>query len=319
MLLNQTLKDIEILIIDDGSSDYSPTILHDFASKDARIRLFQQKNSGASAARNKGIEESRGEFICFLDSDDFYEDSSYLEKLYLGATKNDQLIAGASFVNYRSSENIEDDFSCSPFYKGYTFKDSKVLSYNDYQFDYGFHRFIFHRSLFSDEQNRFCNLSFFEDPVFLVKIMHQAKSFYACSDAKYFYRAESSQRKWDTDKVLELMQGVRLNLQFAQNENLPLLYWYTLNHFNYESGACQIGLNRRINLRIVDENLRKMESELDAKLYSLGAKRSGSCSSNENLTFNFDLRQAINEFTKLPFHTKLRRRIGFELRKQGLR
>ena len=319
MLAGQSLQDIEILIIDDGSSDSSPKILHDFAATDARIKLFQQSNCGVSVARNKGIEKSTGDFITFLDSDDFYGNDRYLETLYLDATRNNQLISGASFVNYRSSEYVEDDFSQSPFYCGYTFNDNKLINYNEYQFDYGFHRFIFHKSLFSNGQNRFCNLSFYEDPVFLVKIMHQAKSFFACSDAQYFYRAESSQRLWDTNKILALMEGVRMNMQFAHSENLALLYWYTLNHFNKESGACEVGANRRVNLRIVDESLNEIEQEFDANLYSSGARDSGFCTSAEDLLFNFDLRQVINDYTKLPYHTKLRRRAGFELRKLGLR
>lgn len=69
-ILNQTYENIEIIIIDDGSTDNSYKILQKFQNKNKRIRLLQQKNSGQGVARNKGIEISKGEYIFFIDSDD---------------------------------------------------------------------------------------------------------------------------------------------------------------------------------------------------------------------------------------------------------
>ena len=66
-IINQTLKDIEIICIDDGSIDNSLTILKEYKKKDKRIQILSQKNSGAAFARNKGINFSKGEFIAFLE------------------------------------------------------------------------------------------------------------------------------------------------------------------------------------------------------------------------------------------------------------
>ncbi|MCC5810381.1 MAG: glycosyltransferase, partial [Ectothiorhodospiraceae bacterium] len=67
-VLAQTYQHFEMLVVDDGSTDQTPELMRRFAS-DSRIRYFQQENQGQSVARNRGIEESKGEFICFLDSD----------------------------------------------------------------------------------------------------------------------------------------------------------------------------------------------------------------------------------------------------------
>lgn len=70
-LINQTLKNTEIICIDDGSTDNSYEILCEYAAKDNRFIILQQENKGAGAARNKGMEIAKGEFLAFLDADDF--------------------------------------------------------------------------------------------------------------------------------------------------------------------------------------------------------------------------------------------------------
>lgn len=76
-IIYQTYKDIEILLIDDGSPDNCGNICEEYALKDKRIRVFHTENRGLSAARNLGIKESRGEFIGFVDSDDWIELDMY--------------------------------------------------------------------------------------------------------------------------------------------------------------------------------------------------------------------------------------------------
>ena len=72
-VINQTLKDIEIICVDDGSPDNSGKILDEYAKKDNRVHVIHQKNAGVSVARNNGISEAKGEYIKFLDSDDFID------------------------------------------------------------------------------------------------------------------------------------------------------------------------------------------------------------------------------------------------------
>lgn len=85
-LVKQTLKDIEIICINDGSLDNSNKIAQSYAKKDSRIILINQANKGLSAARNVGIDAARGKYISFVDSDDWI-DLDFLEKLYIVAEK----------------------------------------------------------------------------------------------------------------------------------------------------------------------------------------------------------------------------------------
>ena len=71
-IINQTLKDIEIILINDGSNDKTEQIIKEYAKKDKRIIILKQKNKGAGAARNRGIQISKGEYISFIDSDDMF-------------------------------------------------------------------------------------------------------------------------------------------------------------------------------------------------------------------------------------------------------
>ncbi len=80
-IVNQTFKDIEIILINDGSTDNSLNICKEYAKKDHRIRLINKPNGGLSSARNVGIDLSTGEYLGFVDSDDWIALNMY-EKLY---------------------------------------------------------------------------------------------------------------------------------------------------------------------------------------------------------------------------------------------
>ncbi|SCZ76082.1 glycosyltransferase family 2 protein [Pseudobutyrivibrio xylanivorans] len=94
-ILNQTLRDIEIICIDDGSTDSSLEILHLFKKKDKRIVVVSQSNQYAGAARNRGIEMASGEYLSFLDADDYFS-PDMLEKAYNAAvsTESDLVVFG---------------------------------------------------------------------------------------------------------------------------------------------------------------------------------------------------------------------------------
>ncbi len=101
-ILAQTLKDIEIILVDDGSPDSCPHIVDEYAKQDSRIKAIHQENSGYSKAVNRGIAEAQGEYIGIIESDDWIEPDMY-EKLYRSAKKYDTDVTKGMFTKYNST------------------------------------------------------------------------------------------------------------------------------------------------------------------------------------------------------------------------
>ncbi|MBQ9658996.1 MAG: glycosyltransferase, partial [Clostridia bacterium] len=95
-LIRQTLKDIEIIIIDDGSTDGSPAICDQYAKKDNRIRVIHKQNEGLGFARNTGLNYAKGDYIAFIDSDDYINETAF-NKAYQEAISNNTDIAFYGF------------------------------------------------------------------------------------------------------------------------------------------------------------------------------------------------------------------------------
>ncbi|MGO4961219.1 glycosyltransferase family 2 protein [Jeotgalibaca porci] len=111
----QTHQNIEIIIVDDGSTDNSVAIIKTLANNDARIKLLIQENNGPSSARNKGIRYANGDYIMFVDGDDYISDdyiSNIVDNLH---EQCDMIIAGFRYVYDDGTENIIEgiDFDCS--------------------------------------------------------------------------------------------------------------------------------------------------------------------------------------------------------------
>ena len=94
-VLGQTLQDIEIFCIDDGSTDESLDVLQEYEETYSSVHVFQQPNSGAGAARNLGLQHAKGEYIAFLDADDYYLDADALQKMYCMCKQNNVKVCGS--------------------------------------------------------------------------------------------------------------------------------------------------------------------------------------------------------------------------------
>lgn len=98
-VLNQSLHFFELILVDDGSSDKSVKICVEYAQRDSRVQIYQQKHQGPGHARNLGLKLAKGKYLSFLDSDDFFE-PDMLKTLYLCAEKNDTEVIFYFYSNF---------------------------------------------------------------------------------------------------------------------------------------------------------------------------------------------------------------------------
>ena len=102
-VLSQTYENIEVILVDDGSPDSCPEICDQYANADARVKVIHQKNGGLSAARNAGVQCASGNYLAFLDSDDFWNDRTALERLVCRLQITNADVLNYSYVKYDES------------------------------------------------------------------------------------------------------------------------------------------------------------------------------------------------------------------------
>lgn len=165
-LINQTLKDIEIILINDGSTDESESIIKKY--KDKRIKYISKKNEGIGKTRNLGIEIASGEYLAFIDSDDYIE-SNFCEVMYNKAIKDKCDIVICDYFEDINNELKEIKFA--------SFKDANLME-NPEIINYinlGPCNKIYKKELFKDKNNRFIENLKYEDAPFVCRLLLSAK------------------------------------------------------------------------------------------------------------------------------------------------
>lgn len=225
----QTLKDIEIICVDDGSTDSSLHILRDLQQKDNRIVIVAQKNLGVFTARNKAINKSTGEYIAFMDADDLYLEDTTLEKLYNRAKQHNVLICGGSVRHFDDQHNT---YEFSGIFTKYIFPQEGLVWFKDYQFDFGYQRFVFNRQFLVKNNIYFPPYRRFQDPPFFLKAMILAQKFWAVPDITYCYRVghQADPHTWPDEKLYDLIKGWIDVLRLSREAKLPEMHSVAVNH-----------------------------------------------------------------------------------------
>lgn len=225
----QSLQDIEIFCVNDGSDDDSLKILRSFQSQDERIHVVNQAHLGVFGARNRAIKEGHGEYVCFMDADDLYPNNTTLALLYNKAISYQALICGGSmrqFDDNGSWENFEGIFS------KYTFDEEKMISFFDYQFDFGYQRFLFQRKFLIKNNIFFPSYTRFQDPPFFLKAMILAKRFLAIPQVTYCYRCghQTDPMQWPLAKIGDMVKGWIDVLNLSKKYQLATMHAVAVEH-----------------------------------------------------------------------------------------
>ena len=232
-ILSQSLKEIELVCVDDGSKDSSAKILKAYAKNDERIKIISQKNQGVGIARNNGIRSAYGKYIAFMDPDDYYLDEKVLADMYEAAEENQVLICGGSLCEeHNNGKWFRKKFRGS--FSNYVFHKAQYVAYEQYQYDYGFYRFIYNREFLIENNIFFPPYIRFQDPPFFVRAMICAGGFYALPRITYCYRCGHQNFKWDEKRICAVLSGFIDILDMSREAGLPELHRLTLERMLFE-------------------------------------------------------------------------------------
>lgn len=212
-ILDQTLKEIEIICVNDGSTDRTYEILERFAKKNANIVIINQKNMGVGAARNNGIKEARGRFVAFMDADDYYPEEDVLECLYNTAVEQNVLVCRGSYSQICCGDVVEQ-------FSGMTeqqrVEKSGMMKFSEYAFPYGFTTYIYDRKMLLENDIQFPQYKLYEDPLFLVRVMSYVEEFYAISKVVYRHRVSIHRKNYTKERISDVLKSSTEMLEIAK-------------------------------------------------------------------------------------------------------
>lgn len=200
-VINQTYKDLQIIVIDDGSTDSSGKICDQYAEKDNRITVIHQENAGAANAKNTGLDNVKGEYLAFADSDDWVE-LNWIETLVNAMEKYDADVVECGFDNVFVNE-VEE---------GKVYTEGEMLTTEDYfkQYNENWVSVIFWNKLFRAEltegirfrKERRC----IDDEFYTYKVVSNAKKMIRVSNILYHYRQRKSSAAHSEKNLLQITE-----------------------------------------------------------------------------------------------------------------
>lgn len=222
-VLNQSYPNFEILCIDDGSSDQSADIIKTIMKNDERINYYYQKNQGQASARNHGLHEANGDYICFIDSDDFVE-RDFLKILLDSIQKNKAQIVMCDFNVYTEFDNQYQHIETGPFTSDNIDCDKFLITVTSSVCNK-----LFDKNLFSNLS--FLEGVFYEDVPFTAQAIKLSVAVCKVDLPLYNYRVRSGEnlstmqkiddRVFDIFSALESLDSVLLDCCF---EELEMIY-----------------------------------------------------------------------------------------------
>lgn len=223
-VLKQTLKNIEIIIIDDKSNINYETELKEYIQNPQIILYKNDKNEGSGEARNKGLHIAKGEFIAFLDADDFYIDNDALRKLYdIAKCTLLNIVGGKPFVkrettlepltwSYKNAQNLYNN---------------TIINYKDTQICYGYWNYIYKRTFLIKNNLYFNNLKRFQDPLWFYEALTKYKKFYS-SDIQFYAHRERKllEFNWTEESLKDYFKGFTMLVDKTNNDKNYDLHTY---------------------------------------------------------------------------------------------
>ncbi|MBQ6995894.1 MAG: glycosyltransferase [Lachnospiraceae bacterium] len=218
-VIAQTLNNIEVLIIDDGSTDNTSDLVMKYCQENSNIRYIYQKNSGSGNARNIGIRAAMGEYIAFMDADDFYHANDILETLYTKAITKKAVMCGGDICYLRNGKISSDGMR-----EGMKVENEGWVEKENYPTIDGYVTYIYKNSFLKQNNLFFLPYLRNQDVPFFLNCIAKAGRVYRIKKDVYCYRKGHKNVNWTIEKVLGYAEGVRDELEICRNNGLKLIY-----------------------------------------------------------------------------------------------
>lgn len=214
-LLEQTFEDLECIFVNDGSTDNSLEILKDKINGKENFKIITQENAGQSAARKTGFDVATGDYIAFLDADDWVEIDFY-EKLYKKAQEGNYDMVFSNTVVYKNEKFKNRNFISNQTYKN--FKELNLYKKYSKIIDISvlWNR-LYKRDLFKNEINYFPNIKKFEDNYFNFAIILSKPSIGYCLDSNIYYRIRENSVMTSIQSIDDCFEYLKANINEIEN------------------------------------------------------------------------------------------------------
>lgn len=240
-ILNQTYQDIELILVDDGSPDHCPSLCDSYAAQDARVRVIHKENGGVSTARNAGLDAATGEYVTFVDSDDYIDATMYEKMMGVAETYACDIVMCDCVKEYGSHQTLYTHGIRPGFYNLRQLKEEYyphlLMTENvEYPATISNWLLLFRRSL-AAEIRYLTGVRYSEDLLFGAQLMHKAHSFYYMKGQAYYHyvmNPQSATHRFVFDKwndYEKLHQGIRAafssceDFDFSHQIDLCLLFF----------------------------------------------------------------------------------------------
>lgn len=272
-VLRQSLKELEIVLVDDESPDEAPMLCDKYAEMDSRVRVIHKRNGGLGFARNSGLEIATGEYVAFLDSDDYIA-LDYYEKMYRDATKNgaDTCIAGYRLIcqDGRDVEYKNPKAGCV--YSGGEVQESILPlllgappeADNDVVMGMSVWKALFSLDLIRSHSIEFCSEREFisEDAVFDIDYFAKAGKVVISPETGYFYceNGMSLSRKYQPERFerCEVLYREEIRRSTALGVGMPMTYLCIQRSFIGNSRYCMQQIYHNLDRKSAVAEIRKI-------------------------------------------------------------
>lgn len=245
----QTLRDIEVIIVDDGSTDNSKEIIDTYLKKYRNFIYMYKENAGAGLARNDGIKIAQGEYLAFMDPDDKYPNCESLEKLYRMAKLKNADICGGNIISFNDSKK----WVC---YKAGDGSDKEitdgVIEAKDYKYLYGHQRYFYKTEFVKKHNIFFAPYRRYEDQVFTVKALGIAQKLYEIDYPVYLYRTNYKEIIYNDILYADILKGYRDTIELLYQYELKEMFFANINSITYEIKQSFVNYNFISNREIMN-------------------------------------------------------------------